>query len=71
MTERLTLWKMLRKHGVGLYAAQMICNDVMLNGVSLPTQAGNQETSPDLPFHDETMGGLNSLTIRKVRQCRE
>jgi hypothetical protein len=27
---------MLRNHGVGLYTAQMICNDVMLNGVTLP-----------------------------------
>lgn len=36
--EPLTLWKMLRKHGVGLYAAQMICNDVMLNGVTLPVR---------------------------------
>ena len=34
--ETLTLWKMLRNHGVGLYTAQMICNDVMLNGVTLP-----------------------------------
>jgi hypothetical protein len=32
----LTLWKMLRKHGVSLYTSQMICNDVMLNGVTLP-----------------------------------
>lgn len=37
-----TLWKMLRKHGVGLYAAQMICNDVMLHGVTLPSDAPAQ-----------------------------
>jgi hypothetical protein len=65
MTEPLTLWKMLRKHGVGLYAAQMICNDVMLNGVSLPAQGEGQEPSNDLPGHDETIAGLKSLTIRK------
>jgi hypothetical protein len=40
----LTLWKMLRKHGVGLYTAQMICNDVMLNGVSLPESSGNHKS---------------------------
>jgi hypothetical protein len=41
--ETLTLWKMLRKHGVGLYAAQMICNDVLLNGVSLPASPDGDE----------------------------
>jgi hypothetical protein len=41
--EPLTLWKMLRKHGVGLYTAQMICNDVMANGLSLPDASGVQK----------------------------
>lgn len=65
MTENapLTLWKMLRKHGVGLYAAQMICNDVMLNGVSLPSRGDAKGATHELPGHDETMAGLNSLTI--------
>lgn len=31
-----TLWQLLRNHGVGLYAAQCICNDAILNGVSIP-----------------------------------
>jgi hypothetical protein len=36
-----TLWEVLRDHGVGLYTAQMIVNDVMLNGVSLPVSRPN------------------------------
>jgi len=42
--ETLTLWKLLRKHGVGLYTAQMICNDAMLHGVSFPSP---QESSSE------------------------
>lgn len=42
--ETLTLWKLLRKHGVGLYAAQMICNDAMLHGVTIPADRSPQET---------------------------
>lgn len=42
--EPLTLWKLLRKHGVGLYAAQMICNEAMTNGVSLPLPSSDRKT---------------------------
>lgn len=31
-----TLWELLRKHGIDTATAQYICNDAMLNGVTIP-----------------------------------
>lgn len=43
--ETLTLWKLLRKHGVGLYTAQMICNDALLHGVTVPERSPQENAS--------------------------
>lgn len=37
-----TLWELLRKHGLTISDAQEICNDAMINGVSIPVEGVKQ-----------------------------
>jgi hypothetical protein len=38
-----TLWELLREHKIDLTTAQHICNDAMINGVSVPCETARIE----------------------------
>jgi hypothetical protein len=42
MSER-TLWQLLREYDIDLITAQHICNDAMINGVTVPGAAARVE----------------------------